>query len=173
MLVLDLRSVSQYATIRSAVFSAKTEAASVMLWKFYSPNTKADGTWRHCTQEQPVQLQWENPERDLLAAHSNELDATEDGAYAIAMAIANQLGFKIVARAHHGSGADWILARNGEPVNDYYKLEVSGMARMSAESPEHRLKEKLEQIQRGDYDRPGLAVVTRFEDACVLSGEWQ
>jgi hypothetical protein len=39
---------------------------------------------------------------------------SEDGAYAVAMAVADQLGFQVVARLHHQSGADWVVAPKGD-----------------------------------------------------------
>lgn len=89
------------------------------------------------------------------------------------MTVADQLGFKVVTRLHHGSGADWVVVPKGEPHNDSYKLEVSGMARVGAEKPEARLREKVNQAMQGDYSRPGLAVVARFQDALILSEGWR
>ncbi len=66
-----------------------------------------------------------------------------------------------------------MVVPKGEPANDYYKLEVSGIARVNAEKPEGRLADKVDQATRGDYDRPGLAVVARFEDALILSEGWR
>jgi hypothetical protein len=60
---------------------------------------------------------------------ANEKDATEAGAYAIAVAAANHNGFIVRRRAHQGSGADFLMVRRGEPDNDFVKLEVSGIAR--------------------------------------------
>lgn len=128
----------------------------------------------HDGSNRKVELIWDEPSADDHAAHANELDATERAAYALAMAVAAQLGFRVIGRVHHGSGADWIMVPRGEPANDYYKLEVSGVARISpANSPESRLVAKLAQGSRGDYERPGIAVVARLEDARILSASWQ
>jgi len=61
------------------------------------------------------------------------------------------------------------MIRKGEPSNDYYRLEVSGMAAINQEKPEQRLARKMEQLRGGDLPRPGIAVVIRFEDVRVLS----
>jgi hypothetical protein len=63
------------------------------------------------------------------------------------------------------------MVKKGEPMNDYYRLEVSGIARINAESPERRLAGKISQLGRGavDLPRPGVAVVTRFEDLGIHS----
>lgn len=58
------------------------------------------------------------------------------------------------------------MSRHGEPPNDFFKLEVSGVAR--GEALAARLAEKVEQVQGGDLNRPGVAVVVGFEAATVL-----
>ncbi len=109
---------------------------------------------------------------DVLASHGNEKDATEYGAYAVAIAVAHDLGFKVIGRTHQGSGTDWLMIREGEPANDYYKLEVSGIARINKEKPESRLSSKVAQGSHGDLQRPGVAVVARFEDLRIVSEGW-
>jgi hypothetical protein len=47
------------------------------------------------------------------------------------------------------------------------------MTRVGAEKPEARLRAKVLQAMAGDYDRPGFAVVARFEDALILSVGWR
>jgi hypothetical protein len=62
----------------------------------------------------------------------------------------------------------------GEPLNDRYKLEVSGIARVHVgNDPATRLRVKVTQGIGGDLTRPGLAVVARFEDALILSESWR
>lgn len=116
---------------------------------------------------------WDAPRQQALESHGNEKDATEYGAYAVAIAVANQLGFKVIGRTHQGSETDWLMIRKGEPANDFYKLEVSGMARTNQEKPEARLEKKVAQGSGGDLERPGLAVVARFEDVQILSEPWR
>lgn len=115
---------------------------------------------------------WDEPGESALKSHGNEKDATEHGAYAVAIALADHLGFKVIARAHQRSGSDWVMVRKGEPENDYYKLEVSGISRINTQKPEVRLAEKMAQGSRGDWDRPGMAIVARFEDVQVLAEVW-
>lgn len=188
MITLDVRDPGAFAASRSVMYTALAEAARVMLWKFHDvPPPNTHGTWTlesniewigripvfNEAREEQVEIAWEAPTEADQAAHANELDATEFAAYAVALAVADQLGFRILARMQHGSGADWVMVPRGEPANDYYKLEVSGMARIGAERPEARLRAKREQGSGGDYNRPGLAVVVRFEDATVLSETWR
>ncbi len=175
MTVLDLEDTPRFATFTSAELATYVEAARVMLWTFHSvppPNTM--GNWAHEATRQAVELAWREPSTDDQLAHANEIDATEDAAYALAFAVAHQLGYAIVGRLHHGSGADWIMVLRGEPRNDYTKLEVSGIARTrDSNAPHVRLRIKVKQGSGGDYNRPGIAVVARFEDALILSEGWK
>ncbi|MEM9455672.1 MAG: hypothetical protein AAGF11_15930 [Myxococcota bacterium] len=61
------------------------------------------------------------------------------------------------------------MTRSGEPANDFFKLEVSGVAR-GHERLRSRLGEKLRQLSKGDLARPGIAVVVGFEAAQILIG---
>jgi hypothetical protein len=65
-----------------------------------------------------------------------------------------------------------VILPKGEPSNDYYRLEVSGMGRINTERPESRLARKIAQIGDAGVSRPGLVVVTRFEDMRILSETW-
>ncbi len=173
MIVLDLRDLSAFSSSTRALLTACSEAAAVMLWKFHSP-PRSPGQWEHETSGRPVEIivSWDHPSQEALASHGNEKDATEYGAYAIAIALADHLGFKVLGRTQQGSGTDWLMIRKGEPANDYYTLEVSGIARIHREKPEGRLVKKVAQGSGGDLQRPGVAVVARFEDLRILSGTW-
>ena len=57
--------------------------------------------------------------------------------------------------------------------NDYYKVEVSGMASVGDESPRTRLQKKVDQALKGQLARPGMAVVVRFADMRILSEGWR
>jgi hypothetical protein len=174
--ILRLQDLSKFASFKAAELDACAEAARVVLWQFHDvppPNTA--GTWTHDGQAIGVHMEWSEPSEDELFAHAaNEIDVAEDGAYAVAMAVVAELGFRVVARIHHKSGADWVMVLRGEPANDYFKLEVSGIGKISSTNrPTTRLRQKVKQGSGGDYNRPGVAVVARFEDALVLSESWR
>lgn len=177
MIVLDVRDLSRFSSSSKALLTMCSECASVMLWKFHTA-PRSQGSWESIVPfslaDDPVEitLLWDEPARETLESHCNENDALEYAAYAVAIALADHLGFKVLARVHQGSGADWLMVPRGEPRNDYYKLEVSGIARINAEKPESRLQTKVAQGSGGDLVRPGVAVVTRFEDIRVLSEAW-
>ena len=155
---------------------ALAEAAAVMLDKFHTPPAAGclyvvDTAGKTPTAEHPVVLRWSPPSPQSMNTHANELDATEEGAYAVAFAAVMSRGYRVIRRAHHGSGADYILAREGEPDNDYHKLEVSGVSRGDAGVLARRLVAKVAQVGGGDLDRPGLAMVVGFEAAALLAAE--
>lgn len=141
------------------------DAASVMLDEFHDPPKV--GILDFGREEQGIDLHWDPPSSSVRAAHANERHATEDGAYAVAFAVAIECGYQVRRRAHHGSGSDYLLTRVGEPAGDLVKLEVSGVARGSARL-RSRLHQKMNQLERGDLLCPGLAVVVGFESARVL-----
>jgi hypothetical protein len=180
MIRLDLRDLSPFcsATMSHFLLGYCSSAASAVIWRFHDASKSVQGTWEQraagaVATSIEVELTWDAPTEDILQTHANQKDATEYAAYAVAFAIADALGFKVIGRAHQGSGADWIMVRKGEPANDYYKLEVSGMAEIGTQTPASRLAEKLAQGRGGDRKRPGVAVVARFEDVRVLSEAWQ
>lgn len=142
------------------------DAASVMFDKFHQP--PADGVIDFDSKTQPLLVSWDPPAPRLRETHANELDATEEGAYAVAFSAVMSHGFVVRRRVHHGSGADYLLSREGEPDNDFVKLEVSGVARGDKRLAA-RLETKIRQVAGGDLPRPGLAVVVGFQAVQVFA----
>lgn len=172
MITLDLRDLTAISPVSPAMLSCYAEAAWVMLWKFHEP-AETKGAWEHQQgQPTPVMLLWNQPSVAALDSHGNEKDTTEYAAYAVAIAAADALGFRVIGRSRQSSGSDWIMVPKGEPANDYYKLEVSGMARIGSELPASRLAAKVKQGSNGDFRRPGVAIVARFEDVILVSEVW-
>ena len=173
-MILDLKSLVEKNSVSPCLLLSHAEAASVMLWKFKHAPEGTAGEWaRDSAGAVDFTLVWVGASDSLLNTYGNEKDATEEGAYAVAIALVNAIGFKVIARTFQGSHCDWVMVPTGEPANDYHKLEVSGMARAGREMPEARLAEKVEQGSGGDWERPGTAVVVRFEDVRVLSKDWR
>jgi hypothetical protein len=117
----------------------------------------------------PVEIHWREPTDQQRETHANEKDAAEDGGAAVAIATVQALGYVVVRRTRQGSGCDYLMVRDGEPENDFHKLEVSGTGGGDLSA---RLKEKVEQAKAGDLDRPGAAVVVGFKAARILMEEW-
>ncbi len=175
MIVLDVRNLKDYSSSSRAKLSLCSESAAVTLWRFHTP-PRTEGKWLHrdhaneqANRSDDTTVVWNEPSMQLLETYGNAKEATEMGAYAVALAVADQLGFTVLGRAGQTSGSDWIMIRKGEPSNDYYRLEVSGMAAIGQEKPEQRLARKVEQLRAGDLQRPGIAIVVRFEDVRIVS----
>lgn len=117
-------------------------------------------------------VEWEETDNRTRAAHANEIDATEAGAYACVLA-AVELGMQMVAihRAETASGADYYIAPAGSTVADLeaaLRLEVSGVDRGSPTAVAHRLNAKLEQAAMGASNLPALAGVVGFRARLIM-----
>ena len=164
----NLMELARRCTLSPVLIRMWVEAATVMLFKFHRappPRTRLSLHWdeRRCS----LHLDWTQPDRQALESHANEKDATEAGAYAVAIAAAEHDGYVVRRRAHQGSGADLLMVRRGEPDNDFVKLEVSGIARGGG--LENRVTRKAAQVAGGDLARPGVAIVVHFEAAHIVA----
>ena len=110
-------------------------------------------------------------------ANRNAIEATCDGAYAVAlMCLERRLDLVAVGRAEQGSGADWYVAppgcgidETGEPNLDdpaILRLEVGGHDHRP--SLPYELKLKVRQLQVGASTVPGIAAIIGFEKGRVL-----
>ena len=130
---VDLSNLHEVCGLGTRTLEFWAEAASVMLHKFHAvppPPTSIQVVLDGSTTT--MSIEWDAPSHQAMADHANEKDATEDGAYAIAVAAAHHHGYFVKRRTHQGSGADLLMTRVGEPDNDFVKLEVSGIARGAA-----------------------------------------
>lgn len=118
----------------------------------------------------PLVLAWAEPTEQQRQSHQNEKDGPEDGACAVAIAAVHHLGYTVVRRTRQKSGCDYLMVPHGEPENDFLKLEVSGTGDGNLAS---RLREKVEQGEGGDLQRPGMAVVVGFKAARILVEAWK
>ncbi len=159
------RTITQLSELRVASYA---EAASVMLDRFHrAPPPPTPAQVIHDADARDACVHWHEPDDRQRSSHANDIDAPEEGAYALAFAAVTALGYVVRCRARHGSGSDWVLTRAGEPDNDYWKLEVSGIAARDDGEFRARLQKKLGQVAGGDLRRPGLAVVVRFSEVVV------
>jgi len=163
----DLGRLGELCDLSPGILHSWQEAVSVMLDKFHPvPPPPTSASLTHGEEVSTLELTWARPTEQMMESHANEKDATEDAAYGVAIAAAHHCGYRVRRRTHHGSGADLLMVRHGEPDNDFIKLEVSGIAR--GRSLEGRLAEKLAQVGGGDLDRPGVALVVELEAAAIL-----
>lgn len=112
-------------------------------------------------------VDWQPADDRCRAAYANEIDATEYGAYACALA-ATELtrGLVAIGRAETKTGADYYLGQPGTALDDLencIRLEVSGTDKGSDRDVEVRLLEKASQARRGQSNLPALASVVGFK----------
>ena len=130
--------------------------------------------------ETGVALEWDAPSDEALRSHANELDATENGAYCLVLAVIEELlGLVTLGRTVTRSGADWwVIPLAGLDADtsfdldraDAVRLEVSGVRTDSASILRARLRDKIDQL-RAASEIPGLAGVVGFLSASVLVEE--
>ena len=102
----------------------------------------------------------------------NQSNSTEQGACACAIAALELVdGYLVVRRAERPSGADYYVAPPSALADDLesqLRLEVSGCDHERAAAVYGRLREKVEQLQRGHSPLPGVAVVVGFRERLIL-----
>ena len=103
-------------------------------------------------------LRWPAPQMTHISQHDRDR-ITEDGAEAVALAVANQdRGWKVIRRLQRGERADWLLESGGSDIRRLVALEISGMDRGDIKS---RLSEKLKQVAMStDVDERWASVVS-------------
>ena len=120
-------------------------------------------------------VEWETTDERTRAAHANEIDATEGGAYACAIASTELVrGLFALRRAETLTGADYYLAPEGTEPTDLegcLRLEVSGSDRATPAQLSARLVQKLAQAKRGESNLPAIAAVVGFQSKSILIGD--
>ena len=114
-----------------------------------------------------VEVNWARADERCRAAYANEIDTTEWGAYACALAATelNRSWFAL-RRAETKTGADYYIAPLGTPVDDLehcVRLEVSGTDRGTPSDVDVRLLQKVAQALAGKSNLPALATVVGFK----------
>lgn len=150
--------------LTKAVSEMMAEAASVALSRHHSPPVMFEVTHEEATTDRSVR--WKPPSERTRLAHANTDDATEAGAYSVALAAVEvELGLYAVSRTDRRTGADYYV---GAPdadeldLEEAYRLEVSGVDAGDAVAVNQRLREKLKQTKQGQVDVPALACVVGF-----------
>lgn len=110
-------------------------------------------------------LHWETPDDQARRSWINEIDATENGAAGVAILLARRLlDLVVISRARHGTGFDYWLGGDAAepPMEGSVRLEVSGVRTGSSSDVARRVRQKLDQMRRGDATVPGYAIVVEF-----------
>ncbi len=156
--------------VTAAIGNAYAEAAGVCLDRHHvSPQSfllvNAGGELRALTR-------WVAPDARTKSAWANRDDATEAGAYALALAaVETALGLVAVRRAETLTGSDYYLGAPGEVAQSFmalFRLEVSGVdsgddTRLSA-----RLAQKIRQARHGRSRLPAIALAVGFKSLKIL-----
>jgi hypothetical protein len=117
-------------------------------------------------------LEWVVADERTRHAWANHDDATRDGAYCLALAaieVAN--GLVAVRRAEVGTGADYYVAppeTDPQDLEDWFRIEVSGVGAGDITSVKRRLREKLQQTSKGKSNLPAMAAVVGFGAKLIL-----
>jgi len=151
-----------------AVAESYLEAAEVCLGRHHSPPTEVALERRSVLH---VIADWRLPAEQAKRAWANDIDATEAGAYCVALAALELTdGLVAVARAETRTGADYYVAPTGSVTHDLEnasRLEVSGIDTSTATLVKSRLGQKIAQATRGRSSLPAIAAVVGFSSAQV------
>lgn len=107
-------------------------------------------------------LQFEPPTEQARRTHADLQYATEAGACALAIGVAQeQTGYQVLERARKGTGVDYWL---GTTIGVFEaRLEVSGILRGTDAEVRRRVEQKRRQMRRSDGDAlPSYAAVAEF-----------
>jgi len=112
------------------------------------------------------------PDDTILRAWANEIDATEAGAYGIALAsIEISDGLVAYARAETLTGVDYYLGPADNTLLDLensHRLEVSGISTDNESKMIARLQRKIDQAKAGNSNLPAIAAIVGFLSKSVL-----
>ena len=140
------------------------EAARVCLDRHHMSPTEF--TVQNGSETVRAMVQWETTDERVRSAWANDIDATEAGAYACALAAVELTGGLVaIRRAETGTGADYYIGPPDQPFDDLegcLRLEVSGIDRGTAAAIARRLQQKIEQAAAGNSNLPAMAGVVGF-----------
>lgn len=149
------------------------EAASVALSRHHQPPTVFKVGHEAASTDRTVR--WSPPSERTRRAHGNTDDATEAGAYSVALATVEvELGLYAFSRTDRRTGADYYVGppgTDGLDLENAYRLEVSGVDAGDESVVNQRLRRKIDQTKQGQVDVPALACVVGFA-ARRIALEW-
>lgn len=112
-------------------------------------------------------LYWSVVDEQTIRCHADLGEATERGAYGIAiLLIMNLAGFKVVERSVKGTGFDyWLGFAETLPFQNKSRLEVSGILNGVEKDIRRRLREKVEQTKKSDrFSIPAYVVIVEYSN---------
>jgi hypothetical protein len=148
------------------------EAATICLHRYHE--SPADINIKH-NSELIVTTSWDLPDDTALRAWANEIDATEAGAYGMALAsVEISDGLVAYARAETRTGVDYYLGPADNTLMDLensHRLEVSGISTDNESKMSARLQRKIAQAKAGNSNLPAIAAIVGFLSKTVLMGD--
>ncbi|MGK5024216.1 hypothetical protein [Janthinobacterium sp. RB2R34] len=162
---------ARHPGVTKALGDAYAEAAAVCLSRHHheSPvNVAAE----YRKEGAECVLPWDAPTAAVARAHANEIDATEQGAYAVSFAAVEALaGLVAVRRAETLTGADYYVAPLGaadiDDMETCLRMEISGVNAGGESTVRARLRQKLLQTEKGRSNLPALAAVIGFREKLI------
>jgi hypothetical protein len=119
--------------------------------------------------------EWETADQRIQDGWANEDDATEYGAYGLALAAAELTrGLVAIRRAETRTGVDYYLGPPNSTADDLetsLRLEVSGTDKGSDAVIQARLREKLKQAESGTSNLPAIATVVGFAALKIVTAD--
>jgi hypothetical protein len=150
--------------LTQALGESYTEAACVCWSRHHSPPVRV--LLKRGSMDDARVVDFVLPDQRMRAAHANEIDAAETGAYGVSLAVVEDVeGLVAVGRAETLTGADWYIAPNGTSLEDLescIRLEVSGTSAGTSADIKRRLLEKIAQAARGESSLPAISSVVGF-----------
>jgi hypothetical protein len=111
------------------------------------------------------QLEWSSVDEQQRRCYNDLQEATEWGAYGVAILVVKELTGKVVIeRSKKGPGFDYWLGEDDDDLLFYGKarLEVSGLLSGSPGEILTRVKQKKNQIKASDHLAPGYVAIVEF-----------
>ena len=156
--------------LTKAIADMYTEAAAVCFDRYHQSPT--DFALDRSGVRSEAAVEWRSTDAHTRGAWANEIDTTEAGACACALAAVELTdGLVAVHRAETKTGADYYIAPKDTPAEDlqqWLRLEISGVDRGSESTVNRRLRDKLDQAAAGNSDLPAIASVVGFKAKLIL-----
>lgn len=159
--------------VTPGIAAAYAEAATICLGRHHSSPQKV--LLQDDAGDRQSIAEWQAPDKRTQDGWANKDDATEFGAYGLALAAVELTrGVVAVRRAETRTGADYYLNSPGAPADDIeasLRLEVSGTDEGNDTVIQSRLRQKLEQATVGNCNLPAIATVVGFAALKVVTAD--
>jgi hypothetical protein len=161
--------------VTPVISASYAEAATVCLGRHHQPPQPISLQDRDAIMS--VNAEWEPADERTRNGWANMDDATEYGAYGLALAAVELTrGMVAVRRAETRTGADYYLGLPGRRADDLessFRLEISGTDQGNESVIQARLRQKVEQALAGTSNLPAIATVVGFVALKIVTADVQ